>query len=96
MIALRRLRGEDLELVSRKHSVTAALISRWRDDFLSRGESVVKRPGKLEEVTMESELLREEIERLEQNRFLSRRRSRKRAGPSRPSKGKPYGLARVC
>ena len=88
-IVVRLLRGEDLELLSREFGVTAALISRWRDDFLSGGEAAMKRKEdpeseeikrlreKLGEVTMESELLREKIERLEQNRPLSRRRPKR-------------------
>jgi transposase-like protein len=88
-IVLRLLRGEDLEFLSREYGTTAAQISRWRDDFLSGGESAMKRHEdpeseeikrlreKLGEVTMESELLREKIKRLEQNRPLSRGRSKR-------------------
>jgi transposase-like protein len=88
-IVLRLLRGEDLELLSREYGTTAALISRWRDDFLSAGERGLKQRDepesedvkrlreKLGEVTMESELLREKIKRLEQNRPLSLRRSKR-------------------
>ena len=35
---LRLLRGEDLELVSRSLSVTAATLSGWREAFLAAGE----------------------------------------------------------
>jgi transposase-like protein len=88
-IVLRLLRGDDLELLSREYGATAAQISRWRDDFLSAGEVAMKKREdpesdeikrlreKLGEVTMESELLREKIKRLEGNRPLPRRRSRK-------------------
>ena len=88
-IVLRPLRGEDLELLSRECGTTAALISRWRDDFLSAGQAAMRRRQdpetdeirrlreKLGEATMESELLREKIKRLEHNRPLSRRRQRK-------------------
>jgi transposase-like protein len=88
-IVLRLLRGEDLELLSREYGTTAALISRWRDDFLSAGEAAMRRREDLEsdeikrlreklgEATMESELLREKIKRLEQNRPLSPGRSRR-------------------
>ncbi len=89
MIVLRLLRGEELELLSREYGATAAQISQWSDDFLAAGqEAMKKREGtegeevkrlreKLGEVTMDSELLREKIKRLEQNRPLPRRRSRK-------------------
>ena len=39
---LRLLRGEDLELVSREHGVTAADLSRWRDGFLAGGAASLK------------------------------------------------------
>ena len=39
---LRLLRGEDLELVSRELSVTAAELSAWRDAFLVGGEAALK------------------------------------------------------
>ena len=38
---LRRLRGEDLETVSRSLGVTAATLSAWRDDFLAAGEAAL-------------------------------------------------------
>lgn len=89
LMVLRLLRGEELELLSREYGATAAQLSQWRDDFLAAGEAAMKmRNGdeseevkrlreKLGEVTMDSELLREKIRRLEQNRPLPRRRSRK-------------------
>jgi|OpeIllAssembly_1097287.scaffolds.fasta_scaffold142852_3 transposase-like protein len=88
-IVLRFLRGDDLELLSREYGATAAQISQWRDDFIAAGEIALKKREvaesdeikrlreKLGEVTMDSELLREKIIRLEQNRPLPRRRSRK-------------------
>ena len=36
---LRLLRGEDLELVSREYTVTAATLSQWREAFLAGGQS---------------------------------------------------------
>src|SRR6266513_6103395 len=67
---LRLLRGEDLELVSRELSVTAATLSGWRDDFLAAGQAALKsRPAddrddeiarlraKVGELTMDNELL---------------------------------------
>jgi transposase-like protein len=85
---LRLLRGEDLELVSRKLGVTAAELSGWRDAFLAAGEASLKsRPAdardseigrlkeKVGELTMANELLGAEIGRLEAGRPLARRRS---------------------
>ena len=44
--ALRLLRGEDLELVSRELAVTAAELSGWREAFLAAGEaSLQSRPA---------------------------------------------------
>lgn len=86
---LRLLRGEDIELVSRELGVTAARLTRWRDKFLASGaEGLKKRPAKEEaevkrlrekigEQTMENELLKEKIARMEQAAPLARRRSRK-------------------
>src|SRR5260370_24184391 len=67
---LRLLRGEDLELVSRKLGVTAATLSGWRDDFLAGGQAALKsRPtddrddeiarlrAQVRELTMDNELL---------------------------------------
>ena len=87
---LRLLRGEDLELLSRQLEVTAADLSGWRGAFLAAGEVSLKtRPadardaeiGRLKEkvgdLTMANELLEGKIERLETNRPLARRRSRR-------------------
>jgi transposase len=67
---LRLLRGESLELLSRELAVTAATLSRWRDDFLAGGQAALKsRPAderddeiarlraKVGELTMDNELL---------------------------------------
>jgi len=89
-IVLRLLRGEDLELLSRELGVTAARLSKWREQFLSAGRAVLKkRPQdardleiarlhqKLGEVTMDNELLEKKIEHLEDGRPLARRRLRR-------------------
>ncbi len=88
-VVMRLLRGDDLELLSREFGATAAQISQWRDDFLRGGETAMKRREepesdevrrlreKLGEVTMEGELLREKIKRLEAGSPLPWRRSRK-------------------
>jgi hypothetical protein len=87
---LRLLGGEDLELLSRQLGVTAAELSGWREAFLAAGEAVLKsRPAdirdaeigrlkqKVGDLTMANELLEAKVERLEANRPLARRRSRR-------------------
>jgi len=89
-IVKRLLRGESLELLAREFNTTAAKISQWREEFLSAGEEALKsRTGdpkdreisqlkkKLGETTMDNELLQEKIKRLENNRPLGLRRSKK-------------------
>lgn len=89
-IVLRLLRGEDLELVSRELNVTAARLSKWREQFLKSGRvALKKRPQdardleiarlqqKLGEVTMDNELLQKKIERLENGLPLPPRRPRR-------------------
>jgi transposase-like protein len=89
---LRLLRGEDLELLSRELGVVASTLSLWREQFLAAGQSSLKGKGremderdehvsrlkkKVGELTMDNELLREKIQRLEDNFPLARRRSRR-------------------
>lgn len=83
------MRGEPLEALSRELVVSAAQLSHWRDDFLAGGaQALSSRPGqgdseakrlnaKIGELTMANELLNEKIDRLEQNRPLALRRSKK-------------------
>src|SRR5512133_2637213 len=85
----RLLRGEPLELVARELNVTAARLSEWRDRAVSaaeaalkernsddRDDEIVRLKSKIGEMTMETELLREKIARLEAGAPLARRRSR--------------------
>jgi len=87
---IRILRGESLELVSRDLGVTAATLSGWRDVFLAGGETARKvRSGdggeeqirrlqrKLGQMTMDNELLRDKIERMEAGHPLGRKRPRR-------------------
>lgn len=89
---LRLLRGEDLELLSRKLGVIASTLSLWREQFLASGQSSLKgKTGKMDErddqisrlkkkvgeLTMDNELLREKVHRLEDNFPLTHRRSRR-------------------
>ena len=86
----RLLRGDPLELVARELNVTAARLSAWRDRALLAAEAALKErerddrddeiarlKGKVGEMTMETELLREKIARLEAGAPLARRRSRR-------------------
>ena len=89
---LRLLRGEDLELVSRELGVIASTLSLWREQFLASGQvALTGKTGKLDEredqisrlkkkvgeLTMDNELLREKVQRLEGHFPLTRRRSRR-------------------
>ena len=78
------LRGADLESTSRKHRVTIATLTEWRDRFLTTGEAGLKsravEPDDEEtrrlksvvaNISVENELLREKISRLESNRPLA-------------------------
>ena len=75
---LRLLRGEPLEMVARELAVTAADLSAWREAFLEAGaaslkardrddrdETIDRLRTKVGELTMDGELLRAKIERLE-------------------------------
>ncbi len=82
-VVLELLRGADLESTSRKYRVTAATLTEWRDRFLGGGEGSLKsRESDVEDeekrrlksvvasVSVENELLREKIARLENGRPL--------------------------
>ena len=83
-VILDLLRGADLESTSRKHRVTIATLTEWRDRFLTTGEAGLKsrevEPDYEEKrrlksvvanISVENELLREKIARLESNRPLA-------------------------
>lgn len=83
------LRGADLEQLSRRHGVTAATISGWREAFLAGAEGALrsreveaededKRRLKsvVAEQALEMELLRQKIRHLEGGLPLARRRWR--------------------
>ena len=89
---IRLLGGEDLETLSRQLGVTAATVSRWREDFLAAGTSGLKAHSnendpredliqrlraKIGELTMENELLYEKAHRLDEQLPLAQRRSRR-------------------
>lgn len=88
-VVMELLRGADLESTSRKYRVTAATLIEWRDRFLAGGEGVLKsRETDVEDeerrrlkcvlatVSVENELLREKIARLENGRPLESRKSK--------------------
>ena len=88
-VVLELLRGADVEGTSRKHRVTAATLTEWRERFLAGGEASMKsrEAGPEDEekrrlksvvatVSVENELLREKIARLEEARPLAPWRSR--------------------
>ena len=83
-VILELLRGADLESTSRKHRVTMATLTEWRGRFLGGGEAGLKSrevevededkrrlKSALANVSVENELLREKIARLESNRPLA-------------------------
>jgi transposase-like protein len=77
-VVLELLRGADLESLSRRHGVTAATLSTWRDEFLASGEAGLKRrevhvddeetrrlKSVVADLATEKELLKEKIRHLE-------------------------------
>ena len=83
-VILELLRGADLESTSRKYRLTAATLSEWRDRFLASAETGLKsREVDVEDeekrrlksavanISVENELLREKIARLEDGRPLA-------------------------
>jgi hypothetical protein len=78
------LRGADLESTSRKYRVTVATLTEWRDRFLAGGEAILKSrevdtedeekrrlKSVVASVSVDNELLREKISRLENGRPLA-------------------------
>ena len=58
-VVIELLKGESLESLSRRHGVTAAKLSQWRDDFVAGGEARLKH----REVAVEDEDTRRAQER---------------------------------
>jgi transposase-like protein len=88
-VILDLLRGADMESTSRKHRVTVATLTKWRDRFLAHGEGGLKsRELDVEDeekrrlrsvvasVSVENELLREKIAHMENGRPLGSWKSR--------------------
>jgi transposase len=89
-VVMELLRGADLETLSRRHGVTAARISEWRDEFLAGGEDRLKyREVAVEDeetrrlksvvadLATEKDLLKEKIRHLEAGRPLGWWRSKR-------------------
>src|SRR6476646_1153638 len=83
-VVVELVRGADLESTSRKYRLTAATLTEWRERFLAGGEAILKsREVDVEDeekrrlksavanVSVENELLREKIARLEDGRPLA-------------------------
>jgi len=89
-VVLEFLRGADLETLSRRHGVTAARISEWRDEFLAGGEDRLKSrevavedeetrrlKSVVADLATEKDLLKEKIRHLEAGRPLGWWRSKR-------------------
>jgi len=87
-VVLQLLRGEDMDLLSRALQVPAVRLAAWRDAFLAGGREAMKQQPrdardreiarlreKLGESTMDNELLRAKMARVETGRPLRHRRS---------------------
>jgi transposase len=88
-VILELLRGADLESTSRKHRVTVATLTDWRERFLAGGEASLKSretdvddeqnrrlKSAVASLCLDNELLREKIARLESGRPLPSWKSR--------------------
>ncbi len=76
-VALRVLRGHDLDLVSREAGITAVTVSEWQDQFVASGQAglegraddgradeLARLKAMVVELTMRLELSREAVQRL--------------------------------
>jgi hypothetical protein len=88
-IALRLLKGEDLDGLSRELKVSTSRLAQWRDDFLAAGQSglmsrepdarddeIQRLRAKIGELTMDNELLNRLVDRMEGGQRPPRRRPR--------------------
>lgn len=104
-VILELLRGADLETTSRKYRITASTLTQWRERFLEAGEAGLKSRGVdvedeekrrlksvVANVSVEVELLREKIARLEGFGLLE---VEAMSHTISPSSNKPYGVARL-
>jgi transposase len=88
-VVLELLRGAELETTSRKYRVTVATLSEWRDAFLAHGEAGLKKrevavedeearrlKAVVANLSIDNELLREKIAKMEGGLPLARRKWR--------------------
>ena len=88
-VILELLRGADLESTSRKHRVTVATLTDWRERFVAGGEASLKSretdvddeqnrrlKSAVASLCLDNELLREKVARLENGRPLTGWKSR--------------------
>ena len=84
------VRGEDVELLSRRLGVTAATLSDWRQRYMRGGqaalkirqadekdEQIMRLKAKIGDLTMSNELLEQKIDRMENGFPLPRGRSKR-------------------
>ena len=84
------VRGEDVELLSRRLGVTAATLSDWRQRYMQGGqaalkirqadekdEQIMRLKAKIGDLTMSNELLEQKIDRMENGFPLPRGRSKR-------------------
>lgn len=79
-IVIELLRGEDIELLSRKHEVTVSELSQWRNCFISSGENGFKRSpedSKLQKAERLIGQLQMELELTKKKNELIRKRNGK-------------------
>ena len=88
-VVLELLRGAELEATSRKYGVTAATLTRWREEFLEGGEAGLKiraidvvdeerktLKSAVANLVVDNELLRERIRQMEEEKPFLRWRSK--------------------
>lgn len=79
-IILELLRGEDIELLSRKYEITVSDLSQWRNSFISNGEHGFKRDpeqSKLQKAERLIGQLQLELELTKKKNELTRKRNGK-------------------
>ena len=107
-VVIEVLKGESLESLSRRHGVTAAKLSQWRDDFVAGGEARLKHrevavegadtrrlKSVVADLATDKALLAEKIRHLEAGRPLGWWRFEAMSHETSPSTHRPYGIARV-
>ncbi len=107
-VVIEVLKGESLESLSRRHGVTAAKLSQWRDDFVAGGEARLKHrevavegadtrrlKSVVADLATDKTLLAEKIRHLEAGRPFGLVEVEAMSHATSPSTHRPYGIARV-